>query len=60
MHSTIRRNAIVVSEDFFNRTAVEQIHKRAAGKDNMIIKEFDKKILALAWPKQPISIPATE
>lgn len=60
LHSTVRRNAIVVSEDFFNRAAVDQIHKRAAGKGEMIVKEFDNKILALSWLKSPIPVPAAD
>ena len=56
--SALRRNAVLVSEDFFNRTAVEQIYKRAEGRGEMITKEFSNKIMALAWLKEPITTPA--
>lgn len=55
--SALRRNAVLVSEDFFNRTAVEQIYKRAEGQGEMITKEFDNRILALAWLKEPFTTP---
>lgn len=53
--SALRRNAVVISEDFFNRTAVEQIYSRAQGQDEMITKEFNNKAIALAWLKESIS-----
>ena len=52
--STIRRNATVVSEDIFNKMAVEQIIKRADNLGNMLLQEFSDKQQALAWLKQPI------
>ncbi|TXK51998.1 hypothetical protein FVR03_02650 [Pontibacter qinzhouensis] len=55
--SSLRRNATLTSEDFFNRTAVEQIHQKATGKGEMVIKSFSSKALALAWLKEPISEP---
>ncbi|WP_210462207.1 MULTISPECIES: STAS/SEC14 domain-containing protein [Rufibacter] len=56
--SALRRNAVLVSEDFFNRTAVEQIYRRAEGQGEMTTKEFSSKITALAWLKEPINTPA--
>ena len=51
--SALRRNAVLVSEDFFNRTAVEQIYKRAEGQGEMTTKEFANELLALAWLREP-------
>ncbi|KAA3440607.1 hypothetical protein [Rufibacter hautae] len=56
--STLRRNAVLVSEDFFNRTAVEQIYRRAEGQGEMTTKEFSNKIMALSWLKEPLTAPA--
>lgn len=53
--STLRRNAVLHSEDFFNKTAVEQIYKRAQGQGDLITKDFDSKALAMAWLREPIS-----
>ncbi|WP_137760443.1 hypothetical protein [Pontibacter sp. SGAir0037] len=53
--SALRRNAVLVSEDFFNKTAVEQIYKRVEGKGDMVTKDFDNKMLALAWLKEPFT-----
>ncbi len=53
--SSLRRNAVLVSEDFFNKMAVEQIYKRAESKGDMVLKDFDSKVLALAWLKEPLS-----
>lgn len=47
--SSLRRNAVLHSEDFFNKTAVEQIYKRATGEGDLITKDFDCKALAMAW-----------
>lgn len=52
--STLRRNAVLVSEDFFNKAAVEQIYKRAEGQSDLITKDFDNKLLAMGWLKQPL------
>ncbi|GAB3525912.1 hypothetical protein GCM10027443_00510 [Pontibacter brevis] len=52
-HSSLRRNAVLVSEDFFNKSAVEQIYKRAEGQSDLATKDFDNKVMALAWLKQP-------
>ncbi len=54
--STIRRHATVVSEDIFNKMAVEQMIKRAENPEALFLKEFDSKQMALAWLKQPILV----
>ncbi|TPE45480.1 SpoIIAA family protein [Pontibacter mangrovi] len=52
--SSICRHATVVSEDMFNRMAVEQLIKRANSLGDMVIKEFDNADDALAWLKDPV------
>jgi hypothetical protein len=52
--STLRRNGAIVSEDLFNRMAVEQLVKRAKKLGDMVIKEFDNEDEAIAWIKEPI------
>jgi hypothetical protein len=51
---TVRRNASVVSEDLFNRMAVEQIIKRADNLGDMVLKDFESVEAAMAWLKQPL------
>lgn len=53
---TIRRNASVVSEDLFNRMAVEQIIKRAGNLGDMALRDFDSIDEAMAWLEQPIPV----
>ena len=55
---SIRRSATVVSEDIFNKMAVEQFLKRADHLGDIVMKEFDNIEEALAWVKQPISFRA--
>ncbi|MBJ6117709.1 STAS/SEC14 domain-containing protein [Pontibacter sp. BT310] len=54
--STLRRNGAIVSEDLFNRMAVEQLVKRAKKLGDMVIKEFDNEDEAIAWIKEPITL----
>lgn len=54
--SSLVRNAVLHSEDFFNKTAVEQIYKRAEGESDLITKDFESNSLAMAWLKQPIVV----
>jgi hypothetical protein len=54
--STIRRHATVVSEDIFNKMAVEQIIRRAENPEALFLKEFNSKQMALAWLKQPLLV----
>ncbi|MFB9863142.1 hypothetical protein EFA69_03765 [Rufibacter immobilis] len=53
--STIRRNATVMSEDIFNKMAIQQILNRVDHFGEMLLKEFDDKDEALAWVLQPIA-----
>ena len=39
--STIRRNATIISEDIFNKLAVEQIVKQAGSLGSMVLQEFN-------------------
>ena len=55
---SIRRSATVVSEDIFNKMAVEQFLKRADHLGDIVMKEFDNIEEALAWVKEPISFRA--
>lgn len=50
--STIHRHATIVSEDIFNKMAVEQMIRRADNPEALFLKEFNSKQLALAWLKQ--------
>jgi len=52
--STLVRNAVLHSEDFFNKTAVEQIYKRAQGLSDLITKDFDNRALAMEWLAKPV------
>lgn len=54
--STLRRNASVVSEDLFNKMAVEQIIKRANNLGDMVLRDFDDKEAAMAWLNEPIKV----
>lgn len=53
---TLRRNASVVSEDLFNRMAVEQIIKRAENLGDMSLRDFDSVEDAMAWLQEPIHV----
>lgn len=54
--SSIRRNATIVSEDVFNKMAVEQLLERAGDLGDMVIREFESEEEALAWVSEPISM----
>jgi len=54
--STLRLHATLVSEDLFNKMAVEQIVKRAGNLGDMVVKEFEDYAQAIAWLKEPIRI----
>ncbi len=54
--SSLRRNASIVSEDMFNRMAVEQLIKRADDLGDMVLKDFDTEEEALAWLSSPITL----
>jgi hypothetical protein len=53
---TIRRNASIVSEDLFNKMAVEQIIKRAENLGDMLLRDFENEHDARAWLSEPIVI----
>lgn len=53
---TLRRNASVMSEDLFNRMAVEQIIKRADPLGDMAFREFDSVEAAVAWLHEPLPV----
>ncbi|RNI23585.1 STAS/SEC14 domain-containing protein [Rufibacter latericius] len=52
--STIRRNATVVSEDIFNKMAVQQLMKRADDLGDMVLMEFEDFEEAMDWILQPL------
>ncbi|MBB6609662.1 STAS/SEC14 domain-containing protein [Pontibacter sp. Tf4] len=54
--SSLRRNATVVSEDLFNKMAVEQIVKRADNLGDMVVKDFEDVETAMAWLAEPIVV----
>ncbi|NEM96453.1 STAS/SEC14 domain-containing protein [Pontibacter burrus] len=54
--SSVRRNAAVVSEDLFNKMAVEQIIKRADNLGDMAVKEFSDVDEAMFWLSEPIAV----
>ncbi|PKV67306.1 hypothetical protein [Pontibacter ramchanderi] len=51
---TLRRNASVLSDDLFNRMAVEQIIKRADNLGYMALKDFDNVAAAMDWLQEPL------
>ena len=55
--TSLRLNASIVSEDLFNKMAVEQIVKRVGNLGDMVLKEFDNEAEALDWLTQPIAVP---
>lgn len=57
---TIRRHATILSEDIFNKMAVEQIIQRSDNKEALFLKEFNTKPLAIAWLKQPVLFDAKD
>ncbi|NDK54942.1 hypothetical protein [Pontibacter fetidus] len=54
--SSIRRNATIVSEDVFNKMAVEQLLERAGDLGDMLLKDFENEEDALSWVCEPISM----
>lgn len=58
--SSIRRNATIVSEDVFNKMAVEEILKRADNLGDMVLKDFDNVEDAIAWLSEPITTPQSD
>lgn len=52
--SPLRRMATLVSEDIFNKMAVEQMIKRASPMENITLCDFDKEEAAMVWLKMPL------
>jgi hypothetical protein len=55
---TLQRNASVMSEDLFNRMAVEQIIKRSGNLGDMAFMDFGSVEDAMGWLEQPIPVQA--
>lgn len=56
LHSQLRRMATVVSEDLFNKMAVEQMIQRAGDMGDIALRDFDDEVLALVWLTSPLSV----
>lgn len=59
LESPLRRMATIVSEDIFNKMAIEQILKRSGGLGEIALREFDNMADALEWLQQPYEEVAT-
>ncbi|WP_347157562.1 hypothetical protein [Pontibacter chitinilyticus] len=55
MASPLRRLATVISEDMFNKMALEQIIRRSSGFGDIALRDFDNFAAAMAWLKTPLS-----
>ncbi|WP_205503605.1 STAS/SEC14 domain-containing protein [Rufibacter psychrotolerans] len=55
LNTSLRRIATLVSEDVFNKMAVEQLMQRANSKEQMTIRDFNQEAAALAWLMAPLS-----
>jgi hypothetical protein len=53
---TVRRNGSVLSQDMFNRMAIEQIIKRADNLGDMALRDFETVENAMAWLQQPFEV----
>ena len=60
IESQLRRLATVVSEDMFNKMAIEQILKRSGGLGDISFRDFDNVADAMNWLKQPLEAESTE
>lgn len=54
LESPLRRMATIVSEDLFNRMAIENMIQRSGGLGNIVLREFNNTDEALKWLEQPI------
>ncbi|MBC5994048.1 hypothetical protein [Pontibacter cellulosilyticus] len=54
LESPLRRMATIVSEDLFNRMAIENMIQRSGGLGNIVLSEFNNTNEALKWLEQPI------
>lgn len=53
LESPLQRMATVVSQDLFNRMAIENMIKRSGGLGGIMLREFDNVEEAMAWIKLP-------
>ncbi|MDX5436503.1 MAG: hypothetical protein LPK03_04875 [Pontibacter sp.] len=53
MESSLRRMASVVSEDIFNKMAIEQMLKRSGGLGSIVLRDFNNVPEALEWLMLP-------
>ncbi|MGV3538658.1 MAG: STAS/SEC14 domain-containing protein [Rufibacter sp.] len=53
VNSRLRRMATLVSEDLFNKMAVEQMVQRADHLGDIVLKDFEDEAAALAWLNSP-------
>lgn len=51
--SPLRRMATIVSDDIFNKMAIDNIFERSNGLSTITLREFDNVEDALEWLKQP-------
>ncbi|ALI99132.1 STAS/SEC14 domain-containing protein [Rufibacter tibetensis] len=55
LQSTLRRMATLVSEDMFNKMAVDQIMQRIEQPDHLVLRDFNDEAQALAWLMMPLT-----
>ncbi|MBC5775713.1 hypothetical protein H8S95_16665 [Pontibacter sp. KCTC 32443] len=53
MQSPVRRIANLVSEDLFNKMAIESMYQRSGGLGSIAFRDFDRLEDAMEWLKQP-------
>ncbi|WP_210462258.1 STAS/SEC14 domain-containing protein [Rufibacter roseolus] len=56
LQSSLRRMATLVSEDMFNKMAVEQLLQRAGNLDHLAMRDFNDEKEALEWLMAPFSV----
>ncbi|GGK83100.1 hypothetical protein ACD591_14285 [Rufibacter glacialis] len=49
LQSNLRRMATLVSDDLFNKMAVEQMLKRAGHPDHLLLRDFQDEAEAVSW-----------
>lgn len=62
LDSSLRRLANLVSEDIFNKMAIEQMIKRAGPLEAILIRDFDSEAAAMAWlvmPEKDVAVQQT-
>lgn len=60
LQSPLRRMATLVSEDFFNKVAVDQMIKRIGQAGDLALRDFTDEKEAMAWLKAPLSAEAAQ